>query len=211
MALVAITGGARSGKSAVAQRMIARRAQATGAPVRVLVFGRADGSDPEFGERIARHRASRPASWQTVEVASVQGFVEALGFEGLVLIDCLGTLLGLVMEESYASSADAVDTPDGGLGEAPAHALPVGYDSAVEASLGYVVTAVLSRSGDTVVVTNEVGDGLVPTHASGRLFRDVLGRANRTIVTASDSAFLCVCGRLVDLASLHDDANWPAD
>ncbi len=60
-------------------------------------------------------------------------------------------------------------------------------------------------------MTNEVGDGLVPAYASGRLFRDVLGRANRMLVSRADRSYLTVCGRLVDLSALSASPAWPED
>ena len=69
----------------------------------------------------------------------------------------------------------------------------------------------IAREGDTIVVSNEVGDGLVPAYATGRLFRDLLGRANRRLIDAADSAWLVVAGRLVDLGALGHDAAWPED
>jgi adenosylcobinamide kinase/adenosylcobinamide-phosphate guanylyltransferase len=72
-----------------------------------------------------------------------------------------------------------------------------------------VVDWLVARSGDTVIVTNEVGSGLVPVYPDGRLFRDVLGRANRLLVDRADAAYLAVSGRLFDLTTLPHDAAWP--
>ena len=62
----------------------------------------------------------------------------------------------------------------------------------VERVVDHVVAWLVSRRGDTMVVTNEVGDGVVPAYARGRVFRDVLGRANRALVDGADAAYLCV-------------------
>ena len=80
-------------------------------------------------------------------------------------------------------------------------------------SRGYSTNLVwlVSRRGDTVVVTNEVGGGVVPAYALGRVFRDVLGRANRALVDGADAAYLCVAGRLVDLHARPTQAIWPED
>ena len=66
-----------------------------------------------------------------------------------------------------------------------------------------------SLASDTIVVTNEVGDGVVPSHTSGRLFRDLLGRCNRRLIDVADAAYLVVAGRLVPLDALTRDAAWP--
>lgn len=202
MALVVFTGGARSGKSAAAQRLAARR-RLDGRTVVVAVFGRAD--DPEMAERIDRHRADRPEGFATVEVGDPALWLGEVPSEALLLVDCLGTLLGRCMERAWdETSADT-------LGDAPHDAVPDGYAERVELLFDPLVDAMATRRGDTIVVTNEVGDGIVPTYASGRLFRDLLGRANRRLVTGAGAAYLCVAGRLVDLASLPHDASWPED
>ena len=71
--------------------------------------------------------------------------------------------------------------------------------------------ALTSRGGDTVIVTNEAGWGVVPASASGRLFRDLLGRANRALIDAADAAWLVVGGRLIELTDLPGEAAWPAE
>jgi adenosylcobinamide kinase / adenosylcobinamide-phosphate guanylyltransferase len=201
MALVVVTGGARSGKSTAAQRMAESRVR-DGSQVTVAVFGREDGSDPEFSHRVRSHRAARPAEFETLEIAEPLAWTEHVHADSLLLVDCLGTLLGLVMEDAFGQG-------QGSLGDAQADSLPAGYEAVVEERFSATLDALLLRTGDTIVVTNEVGDGVVPSWASGRLFRDVLGRANRRLVAQADAAYLCVAGRLVDLSVLPDTARWP--
>jgi adenosylcobinamide kinase/adenosylcobinamide-phosphate guanylyltransferase len=69
----------------------------------------------------------------------------------------------------------------------------------------------LERPGDTILVTNEVGDGVVPAFPAARLFRDVLGRANRRLVQSADAAYLVVCGRTIDLLEGPGRVEWPRD
>lgn len=203
MALVVFTGGARSGKSAVAQRLAARRVL-DGLDVVVAVFGRAEG-DPEFDGRIERHRADRPKGFTTLEAADSLTWLEDVDDDALLVVDCLGTLLGRVLEEEWTRVAST------SLASAPADALPEGFERAVEKRTRVIVDALLARTGHAIVVTNEVGDGVVPSHASGRLFRDLMGRCNRRLVDASDAAYLCVAGRLVELTGLRRDVSWPED
>ncbi|HET6497560.1 MAG TPA: bifunctional adenosylcobinamide kinase/adenosylcobinamide-phosphate guanylyltransferase, partial [Coriobacteriia bacterium] len=68
-----------------------------------------------------------------------------------------------------------------------------------------------ARRGDTVVVTNETGWGVVPAYPSGRVFRDALGRANAALCTIADAAYLVVNGRLVDLTSAPTELTWPGE
>lgn len=203
MALVVFTGGARSGKSAAAQRLAEER-RLDGASVMVAVFGRS-GGDSEMSARIERHKAERPAGFATLEVTDPALWLGEVPAEELLLVDCLGTLLGRCMELAWERTG--VDA----LGDAPADELPRGFESEVSLLFDPLVDALASRSGDTIVVTNEVGDGIVPGYASGRLFRDVLGRANRRLVSAADAAYACVAGRLIDLAALPMEARWPED
>jgi adenosyl cobinamide kinase/adenosyl cobinamide phosphate guanylyltransferase len=165
----------------------------------VVVFGR-ETQDQEFAERIARHRADRPEHWTTLEADDASGWSARVPEGETVLVDCMGTLLGLIMEEA-------------GLEAEPAdpEVLPAAFEAHVESALGDIVGWLLSRRGDTVVVTNEVGEGVVPAYALGRVFRDVLGRANRALVDGADAAYLCVAGRLVDLCAIPTEATWPED
>jgi len=197
VALVVFTGGARSGKSGAATRLVASRVGDDAATM--VVFGR-DSEDEEFAERIARHRAARPKNWTTLEVQDASGWTARVPEGETVLIDCMGTLLGLVMDE-VGLEAEPADLD----------VLPVEFAEHVERVLDDLIVWILARRGDTVVVTNEVGDGVVPAYALGRVFRDVLGRANRSLIDGADAAHLCVAGRLVDLRARPTDASWPED
>jgi len=206
MALVVVTGGIRSGKSAAAQNLAEARMR-DGGPVVAVTFGRA--SDAEMADRISRHQAERPEEFRTLEVEEpgTAWLVEAdPDQEALLVVDCLGTALGLAMEAAWTGHAAPVE-----LGDADSRALPEGYAHAVSAGFDELLDALLLRSGDTLVVTNEVGMSLVPLWASGRLFTDLLGRGNRRLIGAADSAYLCVAGRLVHLSELSGAINWPDD
>jgi adenosylcobinamide kinase / adenosylcobinamide-phosphate guanylyltransferase len=170
---VLVTGGVRSGKSRHAESLlegeVAVRYVAPG-PVR---------DDADWQERIAAHRARRPEHWTTVETGDLAA---ALATDDAVLVDCLGTWLTRVVD-------------DAGLWDALVPDLSAYVDSAVDAAL-----AALSVAGGTVVlVTNEVGMGVVPGHRSGRLFRDLLGSVNQRFGAACDEVHLVVAGRVLKL------------
>jgi adenosylcobinamide kinase / adenosylcobinamide-phosphate guanylyltransferase len=203
MALVVFTGGARSGKSSAAQALARRRAM-DGQPVAAVVFGMVS-EDPEMGERAARHQSERPAGFELLEAQDSRSWLGQAGEGSLLLIDCLGTLVGMVMSEEWPSAAAGHELVDAGSD------LPLGYAESVESKVGELVRALSDRSGDTIVVTNEVGGGVVPAYGSGRLFRDVLGRANRALVSRADRSYLVVCGRLVELGGLSTSPAWPED
>ena len=203
MAIVVFTGGARSGKSTAAENLAAER-MSDGARVVALVFGRTQ-DDAEMTDRVARHREDRPDGFEVVEVERPDELLSGITDDSLVLLDCLGTLVGLVMDEEWPT-ADVEQELLHAEGE-----LPPGYAERVESRVEALVSALCLRRGDTIIVTNEVGDGLVPAYASGRLFRDVVGRANRTLVNAADGAYLTVAGRLIDLSASNRSAKWPVD
>jgi adenosylcobinamide kinase/adenosylcobinamide-phosphate guanylyltransferase len=128
-----------------------------------------------------------------------------VGDDVLLLVDCLGTWLGRAMLDAWQEVGDTE------LTDASADALPPLVADRVTCLADEVVAWVLARRGDTIVVTNEVGSGIVPNHASGRLFRDLLGQANRALVKHADASYLCVAGGLIDLERLPRDARWPQD
>jgi adenosylcobinamide kinase/adenosylcobinamide-phosphate guanylyltransferase len=155
-------GGARSGKSRLAQRA----AEATGGE---LVFiATAQAFDDEMRDRIGRHRSDRDARWRTVE--SPLDLPDAIVREGragrTLLVDCLTFWASNVM-------LAGVDADDAGE---------------------KLVAAIASASGTIVLVTNEVGWGIVPDNALARQFRDAAGRLNQQIAAAVDDVRLVVAG-----------------
>ncbi|AZI58995.1 bifunctional adenosylcobinamide kinase/adenosylcobinamide-phosphate guanylyltransferase [Nakamurella antarctica] len=172
-----ITGGARSGKSVVAEHLL------SGVPqVACLLPGPIPNAeaDPEWAARIAIHQARRPAHWLTVETSDLAtGIAEA---RGAVLIDCLGTWVTAVMDE-----LQGWDAPESQ------------WRNAFDARLAGFIRQWTLAAGPLVAVTNEVGMGLVPDYKSGRLFRDLLGTVNQAVAAASDDVLLVVAGRTLRL------------
>lgn len=195
MALIVITGAARSGKSAAAERFVRSRASA-GHDCVVAVFGRGEG-DPEMATRIERHRAGRPPGVRTVEAADPRSWRDAVPDGATLLVECLGTLAALFLDDVTE--------------RAEASAQPSTLADMLDAELADTVAWLVRRGGDTVVVTNETGWGVVPAYESGRVFRDALGRVNADLVRLADAAYLAVDGRMIDLTSLPHDISWPSD
>lgn len=170
MALTLLIGGTRSGKSDAALTMAAKWS----GPVRFVAT--AEARDDEMAERIARHRAARPAEWTTIETADV---VHALADDGaFVIVDCVTLLVSRLMEREL-SDADVI--------------------SAVEE----LATAAAGRAAPTVVVSNEVGSGIVPDNALARRFRDLIGAVNRRLAEAADRTLLVVAGRALPLQEIQ--------
>lgn len=172
---ILVTGGVRSGKSRYAEGLLPAAAAVT-----YVAPGRsADGSDPDWDARVARHRADRPAHWTTVETGDVaEAVVRA---RGAVLVDCLGSWLVALMDDSQLWDA----TSDEAL-------------AAVTAQIDPLCDA-LAAAPEAVVVTNEVGLGVVPSHRSGMLFRDLLGVVNQRVAAVCDEVHLVIAGRVLKI------------
>lgn len=160
--IVLVLGGARSGKSVVAER----RAAESGTAVTYLATAVSAGDDADFAARIAAHQARRPAAWSTVEVGAA--LAEHLRvIDGTALVDSLGTWIA--NHEAFQVDGRAL------------------------------VDAMTGRSGDTIVVSEEVGLGVHPSSEAGRRFRDALGTLNQVVAEAADDVLLVVAGRVLPL------------
>ncbi|MDO9557823.1 MAG: bifunctional adenosylcobinamide kinase/adenosylcobinamide-phosphate guanylyltransferase [Coriobacteriia bacterium] len=185
--LVVVTGPARSGKSRIATEL----AFSCGKPVVVVAGGQE--SDPEMARRIAHHQAERPVEWRTLEVEEATGWMGDVDAGECVVVECLGTLVARMM---------------GGLcWDDPDH-----VSEQAETMLGMkadlLVEELYNREGDTIVISNEVGWSVVPETPSGRLFRDVLGRATARLVDSADAAWLAVAGRCIELTGYPRSVTW---
>jgi adenosyl cobinamide kinase/adenosyl cobinamide phosphate guanylyltransferase len=166
--IVLVLGGARSGKSAMAERLAA--ALAGDRLVTVLATAVLASGDADMAVRVAAHRARRPPGWPTVETGP--DLIEVLrSTEGTAVVDSLGSWL--------AGQPGMVADAEGLCG------------------------ALVSRAGDTVVVSEEVGLGVHPSSAAGRRFRDVLGELNQAVAAVADEVVLAVAGRALSLAPVE--------
>ena len=184
-----ILGGARSGKSAWAEQVAAN----SGRPVTFVATATA--GDTEMAARIAAHQASRPAGWRTVEAAlDLAGAVRAHARPGdVVLVDCLTLWVSNRLLAGSAGYPDAEAVPDAVWRDVEA-----GLLADAEALLEGARTA----GAALVLVSNEVGLGLVPPYPLGRRYRDLLGRLNQAVARPADRVVLMVAGLPVDLRRL---------
>jgi adenosylcobinamide kinase/adenosylcobinamide-phosphate guanylyltransferase len=197
MSLVVFTGGARSGKSSAALDLVSRRS----GDVVVVVAAHSD-EDTEMARRIDRHRADRPAHFTTLEVHEGALWLADVSADAVLLVDCLGTLVGQTIAAAFASRGETARSSD---------VVSPDIERDVEDAVRALVNALLARGANTVIVTNEVGDGIVPAFPDARLFRDVLGRANQRLVSGADAAYLVVAGRCVELTGVPRSARWPGE
>ncbi len=169
---VLVIGGARSGKSRLAEEMLAASTAVT-----YVATSPTGGEDAEWATRVAAHRARRQPHWSTVETTDVAGVLSKAP-HGSVLVDCLTLWLTETM-----TAAGCWDDDDHARGDAE-------VDRAVDA----LVAAWRAYGGHVVAVTNEVGLGVVPATASGRRFRDAMGRLNAAVAAESDEVWLLTAG-----------------
>ena len=177
-ALIMVTGGARSGKSSLAEEMAAAGGN------RVVYLATAGVGDAEMAARVALHRQRRPAGWQTVEAPLEVTAAIARAGEGAdttVLFDSLGMWLSNLLGEEAAGDDD--DWPK-----------RVAATDAVMARVREMVAVARQVPARVIIVTEEVGMGLVPDHPLGRLFRDLLGLANQEVARRADRVYLVVAG-----------------
>ncbi|MHB1293949.1 MAG: bifunctional adenosylcobinamide kinase/adenosylcobinamide-phosphate guanylyltransferase [Anaerolineae bacterium] len=175
-----LLGGARSGKSTLAQQMALERGGRD-----VLFVATAQAFDEEMAARIAAHRAERPAGWCTVEAPTGVGRAVTAAWEAaaalgatprVVLVDCLTILASnVILAQGEPYEADVCE-------------------SAAAAEVEGLLEAVHACPATWILVSNEVGMGLVPPYPLGRVYRDVLGRVNQRMAAAADEVYLLVAG-----------------
>ena len=181
-----ILGGARSGKSAEAER----RARTFPDVVYVATAGERPG-DNEWAERVALHRARRPASWRTVEGhGDCLEVIRSSSPRQTVLVDCLTLWLAGVLDDA-AGGADWDAVPRSHM------------QAAADSAAKDLIEAIGSAQGTLLFVSNEVGMGIIAATASGRLFADLVGRLNQSVASACDETVLMVAGRTVELGTRH--------
>lgn len=172
-----VLGGARSGKSVEAERRLESFPD-----VLYVATGGTRGGDTEWAERVAAHRERRPGSWRTVETCDL---VPLLGEGGApLLIDCLSLWLTDAMDA--VGAWDDAEWSGGG-------------EKALRARVGELAEAVRTTRRTVVAVSNEVGSGIVPATASGRRYRDELGRLNAAVAAECETVLLTVADQALTL------------
>lgn len=174
-ARVLFTGGARSGKSRAAEALLREL------PVTYVATGPDGDDDPEWRARVAAHRARRPAHWTTVTTTDLLPVIAAATPRRPVLVDCLTLWLTSRMDHHDAWRHPAEAT------------------TLVRREIDALAAAVAECPGRVVLVTNEVGSGIVPADPGTRLFRDLLGTCNVAVGDVCDEVYLVAAGQALRL------------
>jgi adenosylcobinamide kinase / adenosylcobinamide-phosphate guanylyltransferase len=169
--LILILGGARSGKSSYAEKLAAEIGS------RVVYIATAEAKDEEMKTRIQTHRLNRPEGWSTLEaprnIASALSEIDDR--PETLLLDCLTLLVSniLLSLESMPSAT---------------------IEAAVQAEIEALLAVHQTLAVPLIVVSNEVGLGLVPPYPLGRVYRDLLGRANQQLAAQAQQVIFMVAG-----------------
>jgi adenosylcobinamide kinase/adenosylcobinamide-phosphate guanylyltransferase len=180
LSLILVLGGARSGKSSFAEGLMAKYSPP------VTYIATAEGRDEEMIQRIQRHRATRPPSWETVEAPL--GLVDEIRKRqdrGVILVDCLTVYLSNLLLQEEMQALDAAEREERILLEVT--------------TLGEVAS---KAKATVIVVANEVGWGLVPPYPLGREYRDLCGFANQRLAAYAQEVYLVVAGIPLSLKDL---------
>jgi adenosylcobinamide kinase / adenosylcobinamide-phosphate guanylyltransferase len=174
--VILLLGGARSGKSSYAESLAKNSGE------KVLFVATAEAGDEDMRLRIQKHRLSRPPEWRTLEAASDIGsrIADEIDDEKIVIIDCVTLLVSNILCRLDAQQLENVGDAD--------------LERQVAAEIEKIQDCLRKTEASFIIVSNEVGLGLVPDNRLGRLYRDLLGRANQMLAQSSDEVFFMVAG-----------------
>lgn len=187
--LILILGGARSGKSRLAQQMAEKPGE------KVLFVATGQPLDDEMALRITEHKRKRPGNWRTLEIDIKVGqkLKEQIGGAEVVLLDCLTLLVSNILtregREPFSSPSTGEDEGEGENCEAISEAEKRVIDEVEE-----LIECINRHESTFIVVSNEVGLGLVPENKLGRVYRDLLGKANQLLARQADEVYFMASG-----------------
>ena len=176
--IIFVTGGARSGKSRFAENILENKKK-------VLYIATAIAFDDEMKERIRLHRQQRNSTWKTLEAYRDFENILPRALKGMsaVMLDCITVMLTNIMLADHTINWDNIS---------PAQA--AGVENEIMKEAGQLMKILADYEGEAVIVSNELGMGLVPPTPMGRYFRDTAGRVNQMIAAQADEVYLAVSG-----------------
>lgn len=178
--IIFILGGARSGKSSFAEELAEKIAGQN-----VVYLATAQALDEEMEDRIAHHQENRSKEWETIEEPfELSKKIENIKKGKTVLIDCLTLFISnLLLKNDKESNKDNIETE-------------------IIMEIKEVINKAENKEINLIIVSNEVGQGLVPNSKLGRKFRDITGRANQCIADIADKVYLTFAGYPIDLKEI---------
>ncbi|MGI5875501.1 MAG: bifunctional adenosylcobinamide kinase/adenosylcobinamide-phosphate guanylyltransferase [Dethiobacteria bacterium] len=202
MKLTLVTGGARSGKSSFAQRLASEKA-INGQKAGIVYLATALVGDEEMQRRVNLHRQSRPRDWKTIEEPyDLAAAVELIPDNHLLLVDCVTFWITNMLFEylgegksSFNERQSCWDTASPSiLGQNPLQNQEDALEKYVLEKTELFIKALNQRNLTGILVSNEVGWGIVPEHYLGRVFRDLAGRVNQKIASQATEVYLVATG-----------------
>lgn len=168
-----ITGGARSGKSTYGESLYKDLKD-------VVYIATAKVQDEEMEERISLHKASRPSEWRTYEAS--YNLTKAIGHEKNYFLDCITVLSSNILFH-ISKDMEYVD-----------YEIQKQVEDTILKEVTCLIDEIRKQGYNLILITNEVGDSIVPEHHISRVFRDIQGRVNQRIAALADQVFLVCCG-----------------
>jgi len=183
---ILIIGGARSGKSTFAQELALKLDKP------VLFVATAEASDEEMRHRIEEHQKARPSAWSTLEVTTHVGreIFQKIGEAQVVILDCITLLVNNIFGQYSHQNTEQIDAPL--------------IEKKLTDEISQLVECINQVDASFIIVTNEVGTGLVPANKVGRLYRDLLGKANQILAQRADEIYLMVAGLPLPIKPAQD-------
>jgi len=187
--LILVLGGARSGKSTFAQKLAGEIATGSG---RVAYVATGVAFDDEMRARIEQHQRARPPAWATIEAPTeVAQAIKRAGDEyAVMIVDCLTILM-----TNWLTEGGPLEEPNEGMME---------MEKAVLGRVEELVRAARGAKATVIVVSNEVGLGVVPAFKAGRVFRDLAGLANQFMARKADEVYVMWAGIPQKIKGKHD-------
>jgi len=176
--LILITGGARSGKSSLGEKL------AKEAGLEVLYIATAIPFDEEMKLRIKKHRETRPSNWETVEAYKDldMALSDKINYKNAVLLDCITVMVSnLMLEKAMDWENISVEEIDE-------------VEARVIEEINKLIDIAKKSETIFILITNELGMGVVPPSMLGRSIRDIAGRVNQLLAKQADEVYFCVSG-----------------
>ena len=185
--LTFILGGARSGKSSHAQHLAQKLADGSGRDVTFIATAQA--LDDEMAARIKKHREDRPATWTTLEIPQgIPAYLQSHPAQtDMYLLDCITLLANNVFMQFIEN--DLVNEEQAKI--------------ALEKEIDELLTYIHANDTEWILISNEVGLGLVPPYQMGRVYRDLLGWANQRLAREADEVLWMVAGIAVPISQFR--------